>query len=146
MSRIDQEPKNTPRIRLVRTVSFSAAHRYANPALSENENQKIYGSLYREDGFGHNFLVEAHLEGHVDPLTGMIVNLVDVDRWLKKVAEKFDHRHLNELSYFDVPTPERIAESFFDLLKEEMSQGSSAKLIKIRLYEGDDLWVDCFAD
>lgn len=128
---------------LVRTVTFSAAHRYASTSLSREENIKTYGSLYRDEGFGHNFLVEAHFTGSVDPLTGMIANLVDVDQWLRTVAAHFDHQFLNERPEFsnEAPTLERIALSFFDGVNALVSAG--VRLKKIRLHEGDHTWVDC---
>jgi len=57
-------------VKIVRNVTFSAAHRYYTPALSEEENRRTYGSLYRDDGFGHNFAVEAHFSGPIDPPNG----------------------------------------------------------------------------
>jgi len=141
-------------VRFARTVTFSAAHRYFNPNLSDDENRRLYGSFYRAEGFGHNFLVEAHFEGGIDPLTGMIVNLVDVDNWLKDVAKTLDHKNLNELPEFrDVaPTPERIVQWFFNALEPRvkdyvlslraLGDRREISLAKVRLYEGDDLWVD----
>jgi 6-pyruvoyltetrahydropterin/6-carboxytetrahydropterin synthase len=141
-------------IRFVRSVSFAAAHRYASPGLSEEENKKAYGNLYREEGFGHNFLVEAHFEGDIDPLTGMIINLVDIDQWLKAVASRFDHKHLNEIPEFEgrAPTLERLTQKFFELVKPFVTKhlndlkasGSTrdVRLVKVRVYEGDDTWVD----
>jgi 6-pyruvoyltetrahydropterin/6-carboxytetrahydropterin synthase len=136
------------RIRLVRTVTFSAAHRYHNPSLSEEDNRRLYGSLYREHGFGHNFLVEAHVEGPVDPLTGMIVNLVEIDQWLKDVAFELDHQHLNDLPMYKAkcPTPERIGLLFFDRLSRSLANhASGAVLAKVRVYEGEALWIDVCA-
>lgn len=141
--------KNQSRvIRLVRAVSFSSAHRYFDQAMSESENQDAYGSLYRKKGFGHNFRVEAHFQGAVDPLTGMIVNLIKIDGWLNEVVQIFDHRHLNELSVFSgrAPTPERIAQSFFAELEKQLRiSHATVQLAKVRLYEGDELWIDCFS-
>lgn len=124
-----------------RTVTFSSAHRYFSPALSLDENKVAYGSLYRDEGFGHNFLLEAHFTGPIDPLTGMIANLVDIDHWLKSVASHYDHMFLNELPDFkDVaPTPERIALAFFDRLK---GLASNVTIVRVRLYEGPGFWVD----
>ena len=131
-----------PTIRLVRQLSFSAAHRYFAPDLSEAENRAIYGSLYRDEGFGHNFLVEAHFEGDVDPLTGMIVNLVDVDRWLGEVNREVDHKNLGKLSWFAgvAPTPERIALYFASEISRRLPR--HVRLAKVRIYEGEDLWID----
>lgn len=145
---------STPSVRFIRSVSFAAAHRYGSDTLSDEENRKAYGDLYREEGFGHNFLVEVHFEGEIEPLTGMIVNLSDVDRWLKSVAVRFDHKHLNEIPEFQgvVPTLERVAQKFFDLVQPFVTAHVSAlrasgdtrtvKLSQIRVYEGDDTWVD----
>jgi 6-pyruvoyltetrahydropterin/6-carboxytetrahydropterin synthase len=131
-------------LEFVRTVTFSAAHKYASPTLSLDENKRIYGSLYRDEGFGHNFLIEAHFTGPIDPLTGMIANLVDVDRWLKSVAGQFDHKFLNDLPEFvgQAPTLERIALQFFNLLVPALTP--NVRLTQIRLYEGDQTWVDYF--
>lgn len=137
---------SSPRIRLVRTVSFSAAHRYADQARSEAENRQVFGSLYRGKGFGHNFLLEAHVEGSVDPLNGMIMNLRDLDVCLQELAAALDHRHLNELPCFEglAPTPERIARYCFDQLAPKISVASHGRshLHSVRLYEGEDLWID----
>lgn len=144
----------SPTTRFIRSVSFAAAHRYGSDQMSREENLKAYGDLYRDEGFGHNFLVEAHFEGEIDPLTGMIVNLVDVDAWLKSVAAKFDHKHLNEIPEFSgvVPTLERLAQKFFELVAPSVKAHEAAlratgdrrtvRLAKVRVYEGDDTWVD----
>lgn len=140
-------------IRLVRAISFSAAHRYFASSESNEKNRSLYGSLYREHGFGHNFRVEAHFTGQIDALTGMIVNLKHVDRWLKDVAETVDHRHLNELPAFAgiAPTPERLALYWFEQLASRVASHLEnhpgvLSLVKTRLYEGESLWVDCFVD
>jgi 6-pyruvoyltetrahydropterin/6-carboxytetrahydropterin synthase len=138
-------------VRIVRTASFSSAHRYFDQSLSATENREAFGSWYREKGFGHNFRIEAHFEGEVSALTGMIVNLVHVDRWLNAVTEQLDHRHLNELEIFagKAPTPERIASFCFSELVSQMKltpasgESGNATLVKVRLYEGESLWVDC---
>lgn len=143
-----------PTTRFARTVTFSCAHRYFNPKLDDDENRRLYGSMYRAEGFGHNFLLEAHFEGEIEALTGMIINLIDVDRWLKEIAAVLDHKNLNELPQFrDVsPTPERIVQWFHTQLESLVARHVSAlqsradnrniRLAKVRLYEGDNLWVD----
>lgn len=133
-------------LEFVRTVTFSVAHRYASPALGEEESRRVYGSLYREPGagFGHNFLLEAHFTGPVDAQTGMIANLADVDRWLRAVASRFDHKVLNDLPEFATraPTLELIAAAFFDGLVSLLQPG--VRLVSVRLYEGERIWVDYF--
>lgn len=137
----------------VRRIHFSAAHAYAKPGASFEENKKIYGSSAMPTGLGHNFKLEAHFEGPIDSQTGMIINLADIDIWLKKMVAPLDHHHLNsDVEFFkkNVPTAENIARYCFDSLKKIMIEVStshkpmskSARLLKVRLHEGENLWVD----
>jgi 6-pyruvoyltetrahydropterin/6-carboxytetrahydropterin synthase len=137
-------PNNAPQPTLVRTTTFSSAHRYFNPSLSIAENRALYGSLYREHGFGHNFLLEAHLTGAVDAITGMVLDIALVDRYLTEVSKQLDHLHLNELEIFSslAPTPERIAAFYFHELSRRLKGHPGVELKKVRLFEGDSLWID----
>lgn len=141
------------RVVFVRRIHFSAAHAYAKPGASYDENKNIYGSSAMPSGLGHNFKLEAHFEGPIDSQTGMIINLADIDVWLKKMVAPLDHHHLNnDVDFFkvNVPTAENIARYCFDSLKTIMIEApathkptaKSARLLKVRLYEGDNLWVD----
>ena len=141
------------RVVFVRRIHFSAAHAYAKPGASYEENKKIYGSSAMPTGLGHNFKLEAHFEGPIDPQTGMIINLADIDIWLKKMVQPLDHYHLNkDVEFFrtNVPTAENIARYCFESLKKIMDEVStahkpaakSARLLKVRLHEGENLWVD----
>lgn len=138
--------KTMPTLRacLARKAYFSCAHRYFNPSLSEKENRSLYGSLYSEYGLGHNFVVEAHFEGPLRVESGLIVNIREIDAILKEVVAILDHRHLNmDVPYFSrvVPTPERIAEFLYHQIAER-ARWPEVKLIKVRLFEGEDLWID----
>lgn len=135
-------------IRLVRAKTFSAAYRSFDPSMTHEENESLYGSRARAPGFGFNFVIEAHIEGEVDPLTGMIVNLVDLDRWLGEIAGELDHQLLHELAAFagHAVTLERIAAHCANGLIDRMERDkASARLFKVRIHEGADLWVDCFS-
>lgn len=134
-------------IEFVRTVTFSAAHRYASSSLTEDESARAYGSLYRPPGagHGHNFRVEASFTGLVDPQTGMIENLVVIDQWLRTVAARFDHKVLNDLPEFagTTPTLEMIALRFFEGVAALVNNPTTS-LNRIRIHEGDAAWVDYF--
>lgn len=129
---------------LARKTHFSCGHRYFNAKLSEEENKKIFGSCYSEHGHGHNYTLEAFFTGPIDSDTGMIINLRDIDQLLKTVTSTLDHKHLNfDHPYFKsvIPTTENICIYLFDKIKIELP--NNIKLKKIRLYENEDLWVDC---
>ncbi|MCM2281984.1 MAG: 6-carboxytetrahydropterin synthase [Bdellovibrionaceae bacterium] len=135
---------------MARTVYFSAGHRYEMAGRSAEENRRAYGELFREGGgFGHNFKIEAHFEGEIDPLTGMIENLVVIDDWLKAVTSQLDHRFLNQdLEFFrqNPATAENIARFCLVELDARMTNASvrlvKVRLVKVRLYEGDSTWID----
>jgi len=62
-------------MRITRRVEFSASHSCYNPALSEAENDALYGADANPHGHGHNYAVEVTLEGEPDAVTGMVVDL-----------------------------------------------------------------------
>ena len=109
-------------VRILRTVRFSAAHRYHSDALSEEENRRVFGKCHRPHGHGHNYRLDVAVEGPVDPVTGMVVNLADLDALLKeKVVEPLDHSFLNlDIPHFAsvVPTCENLAAWLWEVLEE----------------------------
>jgi 6-pyruvoyltetrahydropterin/6-carboxytetrahydropterin synthase len=137
--------------RLARRVHFSCAHRYFSDQLSEEQNRRIFGSCYSPFGHGHNYILEGFFEGPIDPVTGMICNLAEIDKWLKDVTDPLDHHHLNfDVPAFakQVPTTENVARFLFEQLDELLKTQPTPhpprpyRLYKVRLYESEDLWVD----
>lgn len=131
---------------LSRRIHFSAAHRYYQKLLSESENKRIFGKCFNENGHGHNYVLEVTLTGNVDPLTGMIINLTDVDSLLREVVEPLDHHHINlDVPEFRdvVPTTENLALYCFNQVHKRLP--SSIKLVRCRLFETENLWSDVYA-
>ena len=86
---------------LSRRYHFSASHRLHVDALSAEENRAMFGKCNNPFGHGHNYVVEVTLSGPVDPVTGMIVNLGDLDLFAQReVMDLFDHANLNTLEAF----------------------------------------------
>ncbi|MGD0648845.1 MAG: 6-carboxytetrahydropterin synthase [Acidobacteriaceae bacterium] len=84
-----------------RRYHFSAAHRLHVEALSEEENRRTFGKCNNPFGHGHNYVVEVTLSGPVDSVTGMVVNLSDLDLFAQReVLDLFDHANLNTLEAF----------------------------------------------
>jgi len=79
--------------------------------------------------------VEVTMSGRVDPATGMIVNLADLDSFVEReVIEAFDHKSLNEdLAAFRerVPTTEYVCMEIYRRLKSF----PLAKLERVRVQE-----------
>ena len=123
------------KIELGRRYRFSASHRLHSSTLSEDENRRVYGKCNNPHGHGHNYVVEVSVSGTVDPATGMIANLADLDSFVdREVIEPFDHKSLNEdVAAFreNVPTTENVCREIFERLK----RFPKAKLERVRVEE-----------
>jgi 6-pyruvoyltetrahydropterin/6-carboxytetrahydropterin synthase len=109
------------KLELGRRYRFSASHRLHSEHLTEEENCRVFGKCNNPYGHGHNYIVEVGLSGDVDPATGMIANLADLDAFVQRhVLEDFDHKSLNEdvPAFRDtVPTTENLCIEIFQRLK-----------------------------
>ena len=123
------------KIELGRRYRFAASHRLHTDKFSEEENARIFGKCANPYGHGHNYVLEISLSGDVDPATGMIANLADLDSFVnREVLELFDHRSLNEdVPAFreTVPTTENLCIEIFNRLKSF----PKAKLERVRVQE-----------
>jgi 6-pyruvoyltetrahydropterin/6-carboxytetrahydropterin synthase len=123
------------KIELGRRYCFAASHRLHSKKLSAEENSRVYGKCNNPYGHGHNYVVEVSVSGPVDPATGMVANLADLDGFVEReVIEVFDHRSLNdEVAAFrdKVPTTENVCIEIYERLK----QFPKAKLERVRIEE-----------
>ena len=60
---------------VTRREVFSSSHRLFNPALSDSENDKLFGKCNNFNGHGHNYTLEVTVDGEIDPVTGYVVDL-----------------------------------------------------------------------
>jgi 6-pyruvoyltetrahydropterin/6-carboxytetrahydropterin synthase len=123
------------KITLSRRYGFAASHRLHSGSFSDVENQRLYGKCNNPYGHGHNYVLEVTLTGPVNPQTGMIANLADLDSFVKeRVLDDFDHRSINdEIPAFrsTVPTTENLCIEIFKRLRDF----PHAKLERIRIEE-----------
>lgn len=123
------------RLELTRRYALAASHRLHSPQLDEAENRRVYGKCNNPYGHGHNYLVEVTVTGPIDPATGMIAHLEDLDRYVaREVIEPFDHTYLNkdvEAFRDRVPTTENFCIEIF----ERLQKFPGAHLVRIRLEE-----------
>ncbi len=123
------------KIALTRRYRFAASHRLHSAALSEVENERIYGKCNSPYGHGHNYAVEVTITGPVDADTGMIANLGDLDPFVQReVIETFDYKYLNEdVPEFQaiVPTTENVCREIYRRLR----RFPAARLERVRIEE-----------
>lgn len=130
-------------VHATRRFEFSAAHRYWRAEWSQAENERVFGKCISPFGHGHNYTLDVTIQGDPDPVTGMIMNMVDLKALVNEVLEEFDHKHLNEdTPYFktQIPTTENIVRVLWRLIAPQLPGG--AALARLRLYEMHDLWAE----
>ncbi len=130
---------------LSRRYHFSASHRLHVDALTPERNRDIYGKCNNPFGHGHNYSVQVTLSGPVDPVTGMVTNLGDLDSFAQReMLDLFDHANLNTLDCFRdlVPTTENLCVELWRIF----AQYPDAKLERIRVEETGNNAFDYFGE
>ncbi len=128
---------------VTRRLHFSAGGRLHADGLSDDENRRIYGKCNNPNGHGHNYWLEVTVRGRKDPLTGMVIDLKDLDRVVRElVLDDVDHAFLNlDVPWLSgiVPTTENLAEAFWTRLAGRVP--APAELHEIRLFETEKNFV-----
>lgn len=130
-----------PTARLTRRVRFAAAHRYRRPEWSDEENTRVFGACARPNYHGHTYQCVVTVEGEIDPLTGMVVDLARLDAALgAEVMARFDHRNINlDVPEFAegklVPTGENLARFIFERLQAALE----VRVVSVTVEEDDSL-------
>jgi 6-pyruvoyltetrahydropterin/6-carboxytetrahydropterin synthase len=123
---------------LTRIYRFSASHRLHSPALSEHENNRVYGKCNHPFGHGHDYTLEVTVAGAVDSVTGRVLPVAMLDRLVEEtILRRFSHCNLNldirELTDL-VPTTENVAITIAKLLEQHWP-ACSARLTRVHIQE-----------
>jgi 6-pyruvoyltetrahydropterin/6-carboxytetrahydropterin synthase len=134
-------------ISLERRYKFSASHLYRRPEWDEGANRAAFGKCANLPGHGHNYRLYVTVTGEVDPLTGFLVGLPELDAVVEaQVLSVVDHQHLNsaveEFRTEDggpgkIPSSENLVAWIRDRLEAGLPPG--VVLVKVRLEEDEDL-------
>jgi 6-pyruvoyltetrahydropterin/6-carboxytetrahydropterin synthase len=95
---------------LSRRYRFSASHRLHSERYTLAENRMVFGKCNNPHGHGHNYVVEVTMSGQVDPVTGMVCSLTELDAFAREHLARFDLVNLNMLADFKstVPSTENL--------------------------------------
>ena len=132
-----------PLLTVTRRLTFNAAHRVHNPALSDAENTRLFGKCNHPNWHGHNYVLEVSVTGEPDPVTGYVIDLGHVKRIVEsEFVQQVDHRNLN----LDVPflagtnpTSENIILMFWRVLEPAIRPRT---LSRLRLWETENNYVE----
>src|SRR3972149_9671036 len=108
-------------------AEFSASHYYHSPALSPEENRRLYGKCNNPHGRGHNYVLEVTVRGEIDQRSGMVVDLKQLKEVMaREVLNALDHRFLNEevpVFHHVIPTTENLAVEVWRMLAPKLQFG-----------------------
>ncbi|MGH9430100.1 MAG: 6-carboxytetrahydropterin synthase QueD [Terriglobia bacterium] len=91
-----------------------------------------------ENVHGHNYRVRVTVSGKdLDP-TGLLVDFTDVRAAIRALAERLDHRFLNDLPPFDRinPSAENLAKYFSDEIEPKF-RGHNFRVESVTVWETD---------
>lgn len=132
-----------PIVTVTRRLHFNAAHRVHNPALSDEENQRLFGKCNNPNWHGHNYVLEVSVRGPVEERTGYVMDLARLrDLVTREVVSRVDHRNMNiDVDFMQgvIPTTENIAIACWRLIAPLVAP---ATLVCVRLSESENNWVE----
>jgi 6-pyruvoyltetrahydropterin/6-carboxytetrahydropterin synthase len=126
----------SPVVHFSRRYRFSSSHRLHIDALTDTENRETFGKCNNPHGHGHNYVLELTVSGPVNAETGMVVNMVDLDRLVhEKIVARFDLENLNHDPAFaaSVPSTENLCRVAWQLLSD--ASLGTARLRRLRIEE-----------
>lgn len=134
-----------------RAYTLSASHRLHSEDLTEEENRAAFGKCNNPFGHGHNYRVEVTVAGPIDAETGMVMNMVDLDRVVgERVLARFDHANLNLDPLFgrQVSTTENFCIAIYELLKPVIGKTGTdgARLETVRIEETENNFFEYSGD
>ena len=106
---------------LSRRYHFSASHRLHTEAYDSARNMAVFGKCNNPYGHGHNYIVQVTLSGEVDPATGMVCDLGELDAFAQtNLLARFEHSNLNTLDCFanKVSTTENLSIEIYRIFKD----------------------------
>jgi len=123
-------------MKITARYTFEAAHRLHDPALSPEENARVFGPC--AEVHGHTYRLEVSLRGsRVEH--GMLINFADLDALVKsRVIALLDHRFINDLPYFreHPSTAEGLARWVWQQLAPLFERGE-VSLEEVTVFEGE---------
>jgi 6-pyruvoyltetrahydropterin/6-carboxytetrahydropterin synthase len=132
-----------PVVSITRLLRFNAAHRVHNPALSDDENVRLFGKCNNPNWHGHNYTLEITVAGEVDPKTGYVIDLGELKRiGERELVDQMDHKNLNlDVPFLKgiIPTTENLVLACWRILAPKVAP---ARLAKLKLWETENHYVE----
>lgn len=126
------------KVSVFRKAQFNAAHRLYRKDWDDVRNREVFGLCSNPHFHGHNYKLEVKLSGDIDPETGYVIDLKELNMIIdREVLERFDHKNLNlDTEEFKelIPTGENIVWVIYDKLRYALPEKYT---LSVRLWETD---------
>ncbi len=123
---------STPQVTVTRRLMFNAAHRVHNPALSDAENNALFGKCNNPNWHGHNYTLDVSVTGPIDERTGYVIDLGKLKAIVnREVIDKADHRNFNlEVDFMRglIPTTENIIVAMWRVLEPAIAPAKIGRI------------------
>ena len=128
---------------LTKKYHFCASHKYGNDHWTREKNIEVFGKDY--NNHGHNYILEVSVTGPVNPDTGWLVDLKDLNHIVKSnVVKILDHSQIEQdIEWFKgkQPSSEMLVIWIWEQIEKDFKE---AKLYKIRLVETHTIHTDYY--
>ena len=128
---------------ITKKYHFCASHKYGNTYWSEKKNLEVFGKDF--NNHGHNYVLEVSIRGKINPDTGWLVDLQDLNEIVKsRVVDLLDHSQIEEdIAWFKgkQPSSENILVWAWDQIKNQLN---GVDLYRLRLVETHSIYTDYF--
>ncbi|MDE3118254.1 MAG: 6-carboxytetrahydropterin synthase [Nitrospirota bacterium] len=116
---------------LTKRYHFAAAHCLRHRDLSAEQNQRLFGKCDSPGPHGHNYVLHVTVQGTIDPITGMLVDIPTLDRAVAEhILRRFDHQDLDRDPDLTgrMATGENLARLLWNLLVNRLPAGRLARI------------------
>ena len=127
---------------LYQIYEFSSAHRLNSKQLNSDENWEVYDKCNNVNGHGHDYYLEVGITGTINPDTGMIISLDELDIKVNTLLKELDYKHLNkEVPYFKttISTGENIIQYLWNELDKLFT---NQQLCYLKLWETNNNYFE----
>jgi len=127
---------------LYQIYEFSSAHRLNSEVLSSDENWDVYDKCNNLNGHGHDYYLEVGIIGQINPETGMIISLEEMNHKVENLLQQLDYKHLNkEVPYFKdiLSTGENIIQYIWNELDKSFE---NHQLYYLKLWETNNNYFE----
>ena len=128
---------------ITKKYHFCASHKYGNNDWSKEKNLEVFGKDYNTHG--HNYILEVSVTGPIDPGSGWLIELQELNKLVKKnVVGVLDHSQIEiDVEWFQGKQPS--SENILIWAWGKISPGiKGGKLQRLRLVETHSIYTDYY--